>query len=99
VKSGKVPYIGEAYVLAEQFMTTSAGAKNRKFLEGKIEGIDRIALPMQEILLDPQTSGGLLISTKPDDAKKLVEALAIKGHHVAIVAKVIERTQTNIVIE
>jgi selenide,water dikinase len=98
-QSGAVPYISEAYGLAAQFMTTSAGAKNRQFLEGKIEGLCRIAQPIQEILLDPQTSGGLLISMSRDDAGRIVEELSAKGYRAAIVAEVVKKGQANITIE
>jgi selenide,water dikinase len=99
VQSAAVPYISEAQGLAAQFMTTSAGAKNRQFLEGKVAGLGQISRPMQEILLDPQTSGGLLISLKQADAEALVEKLAAKGHRAAVVAQVVKKRQENIVIE
>ena len=99
VQSSTVPYISDAYGLAEQFMTTVAAAKNRQFLDGKVDGLDRISHPMQEILLDPQTSGGLLISMKQTDAAALVEELAAKEHPAAIVAEVAGRKQANIIVE
>ena len=99
VQSDKVPYISEAYSLAAQFMTTSAGAKNRQFLDSKVEGLNKIPLPLQEILLDPQTSGGLLISMKLADAQVLSKVLAEKGFCSSIVANVVKKRQTNIAIE
>ncbi|MCL2573004.1 MAG: selenide, water dikinase SelD [Defluviitaleaceae bacterium] len=98
VNSGAVPYIDDAYGLAEQFMTTSAGAKNRQFLEGKIDGLNKISHPMQEILLDPQTSGGLLISIKSTDAPILVKELGGLGYRAAAVANVVKKRQANIII-
>ena len=98
VQSDAVPYISEAHGLAEQFMTTSAGAKNRQFLEGKVKWLGQTSHAMQEILLDPQTSGGLLISLKQADAASLVEELTAKGYRAAAVANVIERGHNNIII-
>jgi len=98
VDSGSVLYISEAYGLAEQFMVTSAGVKNRQFLVNKVDGLERISQPMQEIFMDPQTSGGLLISLNSMDAPALVDELVAKGYGAAIIARVVERRQVNIEI-
>jgi len=98
VQSNSVPYIAEALPLAEQFMITSAGAKNREFLDNKLEWCSSISRAMQEILLDPQTSGGLLISMKTTDAAKFVEDMNANGQPAANIGLVVERCRTNIVI-
>ncbi|MGB6127612.1 MAG: selenide, water dikinase SelD [Psychrilyobacter sp.] len=89
IDSKKVPYIEEAYEYAEEFLITSAGQKNRKHLGDKVV-LEGISFPMEEILFDPQTSGGLLISVTNEDADKLLadlEELDIKSSLVGEVMK------------
>jgi selenide, water dikinase len=50
-------------------------------------GLDRIH---REILFDPQTSGGLLLSTPPDQTRPLLNALAATGHQAAEIGEVLE---------
>ena len=50
-------------------------------------GLDRIR---REVLFDPQTSGGLLLSTPAGQAGPLLEALLASGHRAAEVGEVLE---------
>jgi selenide,water dikinase len=89
IDSKKVPYIEEAYEYAGEFLITSAGQKNRKHLGDKVS-LEGVSFPMEEILFDPQTSGGLLISVVNKDADKLLadlEELDIKSSLVGEVVK------------
>jgi selenide, water dikinase len=49
-------------------------------------GLDRIH---RELLFDPQTSGGLLLSTPPDQAGCLLDALLAGGHRAAEIGEVL----------
>ena len=51
---------------------------------------DRLDRIHREVLFDPQTSGGLLLSTPPDQAGALVAALRATGHQVAEIGEVLE---------
>ncbi len=89
IDSKKVLYIKEAYEYAEEFLITSAGQKNRKHLGNKVI-LEGVSFPMEEILFDPQTSGGLLISVANEDADRLLadlEELDIKSSLVGEVVK------------
>ncbi|WP_308654558.1 selenide, water dikinase SelD [uncultured Anaerococcus sp.] len=70
LESDKVPVLSPAKKLACEFLYTSGGQNNRNYLEGDIEFmIDDFA--MEEVLFDPQTSGGLCLAVSPDEAKKI----------------------------
>ena len=50
-------------------------------------GLDRVR---KEILFDPQTSGGLLLATPPEQAGPLLDALLAGGHKAAEIGEVLE---------
>lgn len=98
VDSKSIPYISEAYDYSKEFFITAAGQKNRNHLKGKIK-LENIGFALEEIMFDPQTSGGLLISADKFQAEALLEdlnKLEIKSH---IVGEVIDRQDTNIIVK
>ena len=95
VNASRVNYIPEAMHLAREFLLTSAGQKNRNFLEGKV-AFDGVEDAMQEILFDPQTSGGLLIAVSNAHAAPLLEKLQKLPLAPCIVGEVVQRLDKNI---
>ena len=97
VNAENILYIPEAERLAAEFLTTGGGVSNRKFLEDKVNLRD-LSMPIEEILFDPQTSGGLLISVHKDDADALLAEMKILEQPCSIVGKVIPREEYNIIV-
>lgn len=97
VSAGAVRYIEEAWRLAEEFLITGGGTKNRRFLQNKVR-LQGLAMPMEEILFDPQTSGGLLLSVHPDDADALLDALGALETTPCMVGEVIPRADCNVIV-
>jgi len=97
VKSESVLYIEDAKRLAEEFLITGGGTKNRLYLKDFVD-FQNVSMPIEEILLDPQTSGGLLISVDKDDAQELLEALSTQDPKCCIVGEVVPRMEKNIVV-
>jgi len=97
VDSKKVLYIEEANSLAEEFLITGGGTKNRRYLNEFVD-FQEVSMPIEEILLDPQTSGGLLISVHKDDADALMEALSDQDPKCSVVGEVIARAEKNIIV-
>jgi len=97
VDSSRVLYIQEAERLAAEYLITGGGAKNRNFLQNKVSW-SGLSMPMEEILLDPQTSGGLLLSVHPDDAEALLADLAALEPPSSLVGEVIPRRDHNIIV-
>ena len=97
VSSYNVNYIPEAERLAREFLLTSAGQKNRNFLVDKVkfEGVEDY---IQEILFDPQTSGGLLISVSEEDVIPLITELNKLDQASCIVGEVVPRLANNIIV-
>jgi selenide,water dikinase len=97
VGAADVLYIKEAERLAAEDLITGGGIKNRKYLQDKVS-LRGLSTPMEEILFDPQTSGGLLISVHPDDAADLLAALSGQDPPCCIVGEVIPREDVNIIV-
>lgn len=98
IESELVPYINGAKEYAKEFFTTGGGQKNRKYLEGKMLYEEKIPFWLEEILFDPQTSGGLLFSIPSkyvNDLMKELSALPIKS---AVVGTVEEQGEKNIIV-
>lgn len=97
VEAGNVPYIKEAERLASEYLITGGGTKNRNFLENKVS-LRGLSMPMEEILFDPQTSGGLLISVHKDDAGALLAELGGLEPPCRMVGQVVPRAEHNVIV-
>ena len=93
----KVPMLPEAHRCAGDFIITSGGQLNRNYLQDKVEfKVKDFAL--EEVLYDPQTSGGLLISLPYEYADELLEKLNKLEIKSGLVGKVIKKQDKDIII-
>jgi selenide,water dikinase len=79
VDSGQVPVIAEALEFASMGLIPAGAHKNREFREEMITFGETLPRALQDVLFDPQTSGGLLISVSGNQATALVAALKDAG--------------------
>jgi len=77
--SGRVPLIAEALEFAALGLIPAGAYKNRDFRESMIDFAETVTRSRQDVLVDPQTSGGLLISVSVQQADTLVLALKDAG--------------------
>ncbi|MDF2504178.1 selenide, water dikinase SelD [Clostridium sp.] len=98
VNRNEIPYIEGAYDYAKEFLITAAGQKNRNHLQGKVK-LENIEFAVEEILFDPQTSGGLLISVDKFQAQDLLKDLNELEIKSQIVGEVVERQDVNIIVK
>ena len=94
-----VPYHREAWELADMGFVPAGAYRNRDYAEAQITWAREIPLPMQDILFDPQTSGGLLISVAERDAEALLRMLNGETAGAAIVGYATEAGETALVVE
>ena len=69
-----VPVLPGAWEAADACLYTAAGQRNRNHT-GPFVRFEKVPFPMEEILFDPQTSGGLLMAVDPADADALLAEL------------------------
>ena len=79
VFSGQVPVIQEALEFASMGLIPAGAYRNREFRESMINFAEAVERSRQDVLVDPQTSGGLLISVDRVQADDLVKALQDAG--------------------
>lgn len=58
----KLPLMEEALAMYEKGMSTGVNAYNREMLEGEIQFDHHLSSYENEMMFDPQTSGGLLVA-------------------------------------
>ncbi|WP_197035198.1 selenide, water dikinase SelD [Oceanivirga salmonicida] len=97
ILSKNIPILPDAYNLAKEFIITSSGQRNRNYFQDKIE-FKTNDFALEEIMYDPQTSGGLLISIPSEYGEELLEKLNKLEIKSSIVGKVIEKQDKDIIV-
>ena len=87
IEAGTVPVFSEALRHADEFLLTAAGQRNRNHT-GPFVRFENVPFAMEEVLFDPQTSGGLLVALPKEQAAALVEDLRRGGAPAAVVGEV-----------
>ncbi len=64
----KIPVFEEALEYAQMGLNPEGMYNNREYLEAKVSQQGNIAQELMDVLYDPQTSGGLLLSMEENDA-------------------------------
>jgi selenide,water dikinase len=98
--SKSIPVIPEALDYARMGFVPAGAYKNREFRECMIDFSSSVDPILQDVLFDPQTSGGLLIGAKKESAEGLCAELQQKGmREAAIVGEVVSEPNGRIVVE
>lgn len=97
IESGEIPYMEGAYHAAEEFYLTAAAQRNRNHVQAYVS-FEKIPFAMEEILFDPQTSGGLLAAVDAGEAEQIVKELQAIGLPAKIVGRVTKKAQKEIIV-
>ena len=90
VYADQMPVFPEALEYADAFLLTAVGQQNRNHAGRHIRFDDCISFAMQEVLFDPQSSGGLMIVLPADQAESLLADIQALGVPAAIVGEMLE---------
>jgi len=83
---------------AEEFLLTAAAQRNRNHVAERVTFSKYIPFAMEELLFDPQTSGGLLFAVKKEDAAAFEKELREAGMPAAIVGRFTEKKEKDIYV-
>lgn len=98
IDSNSLPILEPALKLAGEFLYSAGGQNNRNYLDGKVEFInDNFA--MEEVLFDPQTSGGLCVAVSYDEAQKIIDEFKENGLDIWQIGQVKKKRSYSIIVK
>ncbi|OOL18180.1 selenide, water dikinase SelD [Ochrobactrum sp. P6BS-III] len=83
LRYSELPLLGQAARLAEEGFITGASTRNWASYDDEVHLADDTPLWKQQLLTDPQTSGGLLVSCAPDAAERILATIHSAGYPAA----------------
>ena len=92
-----IPVLPGARESADAFLYTAAGQRNRNHVGAAVQ-FENVPFSMEEVLFDPQTSGGLLMAAAPNEAEKLEQELQNAGLPARIVGTITEPGEVEIFV-
>lgn len=99
IDANKVPYIKEAKEYAKMGLVPAGAYNNKNYIKDKVHIGDNIEDYMVDILFDPQTSGGLLISIKEEHAQELLDNLVDSPVMYGVIGHVTEYKGKHIIVK
>ena len=99
ILADKVPYHKKAWEFADMGFIPAGAYRNREYAEKGVFLKDKITRTMQDILYDPQTSGGLLISVPEKEGMKLFDELQTQIPSAGVIGYVTEKSNNWISLE
>jgi selenide,water dikinase len=92
-----LPVLPRAVDYANEYLLTAAGQRNRTRADG-VTGVDALPFAVQELLFDPQTSGGLLIAVDSGEAETLLQRIQAAGdENAAIIGEIAPKSECAVV--
>ena len=98
IDSEKIPRLPMSLEYAGEFYLTAAAQRNRNHLGDFVE-FQGVSFEMEELLFDPQTSGGLLISLPEEDAEAAAAKMEAEGICCGIVGRITREETQKILVK
>lgn len=99
IQAEKVPYHPEALELASMGFIPAGAYRNREYAQAGVAVRGNISRAMEDILYDPQTSGGLLFAIAAKEAESCLSQLRRSIPEAAIIGYVTEKEDAYIILE
>ena len=99
IDSSVVPLFPDATDLASQGMCPAGLHRNREFYSPWAQISDSVPLSVQDVLYDPQTSGGLLLIVEAGKVSELMQKLKLTGvNDAALIGEVTGESNGKIIV-
>ena len=95
----QIPFHSEAYEFADMGFVPAGAYRNRSFAGPSVSVKGQTTRAMLDILYDPQTSGGLLISVSEHDSRALLQDLKNAIPCAAVIGYAAGKEETALVVE
>ena len=100
IHAGSIPFFSEASEFAQQGLCPAGLHRNREYYSPCLEIARGVPVYMQDLLFDPQTSGGLLICLAPGEAELLLGKLLRAGvEEAAIIGEAVSKPAGVVVVK
>ena len=92
-----IPMFDGVKELANDFYITAAAQKNRNHMDNKVEFIVS-DFGLEEVLFDPQTSGGLLVSVPLEESYEIVKEMNRKGIPAQVIGNITPKLEKSVTV-
>lgn len=93
-----IPYIEEAKEYANMGLSPVGAHQNKEYIKEKYK-LENVERWLEDILFDPQTSGGLLFSCSEDEGAKILKEFREKNVKAWVVGRGIPKVEANIIVK
>ncbi len=98
IHAGDVPVMARAREMAQMGLIPAGAYRNRDFFGPRVDVAEDVPLDLADVLFDPQTSGGLLVSLPEAEVETYVGRLVELGQPAAVVGRVVARQEKSVVV-
>jgi selenide,water dikinase len=100
VYANTVPFFPETAKLADMGLIPAGLYRNRDFRKGMVEFEPGVSTFQNDILFDPQTSGGLLMAVSPDKVNRMLDELHSAGvTNAMLIGEIIDNPKGKIIVK
>lgn len=99
IDSETIPLVNKTLEYANMGLIPAGSYVNRKYIGDRVKFLSKIPQAMEDVLFDPQTSGGLLISIPKEKADQILNELENSPTKYAIIGEVVEKGDHYLLVE
>ena len=99
INSQQIPIISKAKDYASMGLVPGGAYSNQNHIGDNVKFNENVSNAIKDILFDPQTSGGFLISIPKEFSDDLMEELRTSPTEYAIIGEVVEKQETYILVQ
>lgn len=99
IKSQSIPLVARTLEYASMGLIPAGSYDNKKFIGNKVCFLGEISQAIKDVLYDPQTSGGLLISLPKEKSMDIINQLKNSPTKYAIIGEVVDKEEYDLIVE